>query len=800
MNDWALAVRALRRAPVTTAVAVATIAIGVGAVTTLFSVFDAVWLEPLPFREPASLAEVQIRDSHDRRVGISFANFNDLRARSESFEQLSAFNLAEINTIHRGRAELANAHQVLGDFFSLLGIEAALGRTLIASDEEPNASPVVVLSHSYWITRFGAEPDIIGQQLVIEGGSYRYIERRAYTIVGVLPDTAWYRYEQDLWIPFRLSEAERSARDDESLWPFGRLRPGATPESSQAELRAALRTLEREYPENRGLTLTVEGAHEAFYGDDRKTVALLLSAAALLLLIATGNVAHLVLARVSSRQREIALRKALGAGRASLLKLLSCEAALLAVAGGLSGLWLSFYGVELASNALPRPLLRKIPGGSDAIVLSARVYAFGLIATTFAMLGSSLLPLWRGASLPINRALVLANDSYHRARSRELIVITEVALTLALLIFAGVTVRSYEALHSAPLGFEPNGVLDFWITPSKDRYPGPGERRRFYQDVSDRVNEIPGIGEVGFTNRFPNQIWSSRHEIEVGGGTEDRPVADVRSVDAGYFDVFEIALARGRHFRETDDEQARPVALVNEDLARRHFGDSDPVGRTLGVVTDDGIETLVIVGVVRDVHVPLVADVHPIVYRPWRQSVPIWIDVLVRSERNDAGFAESVRQAIWQVDPNHFVETYDAGDGIDHWFARTRFAASLLGTFAVIAFVLCASGVYAVVSLSVNGRRREMGIRKAVGASDGDLVRLVLGRTLRQSVVGVGVGVAVAFALTRFIADLLYGVGPMDLGTTAAAAALILGVASGATLIPARRIKELEPSRVLRSD
>jgi len=316
VSDLALAVRSLRRSPLVTLVAVVTIGIGIGAVTTLFSVFDAVWLEPLPMRESSRLAALTLRGPHGEAVGMSYPNFLDLRERTRAFETLSGFNVAELNVIADGRPELASAHQVIGDFFELMGFEAELGRGLRPEDDAPGAEPVIVLSHHYWMTRFAGDPDVVGSTVSIEAASYRNVERRMVTIVGVLPRRAWFRANVNLWVPFYLSESERYGRGAVSVWLFGRLRDVIDLSEARADIDGQLARLTREYPgDNRGLSIEVEDAHAWLYGDEQLTVSLLLGAASLLLLIACGNVAHLWLARVSERRRELALRTALGAGR-----------------------------------------------------------------------------------------------------------------------------------------------------------------------------------------------------------------------------------------------------------------------------------------------------------------------------------------------------------------------------------------------------------------------------------------------------------------------------------------------------
>ena len=792
--------RSLRRSPLVTVVAVVTIGIGIAAVTTLFSVFDAVWLEPLPMRESSRLAALTLHGPHGEAVGMSYPNFLDLRERTRAFETLSGFNLAELNVIADGRPELASAHQVVGDFFELMGFEAELGRGLRPQDDAPGAEPVVVLSHHYWMMRFAGERDIVGSTVSIEGASYRNVERRVATIVGVLPRRAWFRANVDLWVPFYLSESERYDRGAISVWLFGRLGDEIDLSEARAEIEGQLARLSREYPDdNRGLRIEVEDAHAWLYGDEQLTVSLLLGAASLLLLIACGNVAHLLLARVSERRRELALRTALGAGRLRIVRLLSYEIALLACSGGALGLVLAHFGVSVAANALPRSLVTSLPEGAASIALDARVFGFALLVSATAMVASSFVPLWRSTQIDIVPALRASSGTDHTGRRLQPLIVSEVALSLVLLVGAGVTLRSSVALENASLGFEPEGVVDFWVAPSREQYPGPEERRAFYRELRRAVVSVPGVDELGFTNQFPHQMWTTRREFEVVS-TDTRPTADVRSVDAGYFRTMKIALERGRHFDDSDSEFSRPVALVNRFLAERYWPDADALGKGLILFVDDAPVELVVVGVVDNVQVPLLAEAHPIIYRPWQQAPPMWIDLVFRPEAFSETLAESIRERIWSVDPDHFIEIYMNGDGPPIWFARTRFVATLLVAFSVVAFALSAAGVFSVVSFQIGRRKREMGIRKAVGATNRDLHRLVVGGALRQASIGIVIGLVAAMAVTRFLEELLFGIEPMDGLTTLVAILVLAAAALVASSIPARRLSRIHPSDVLRND
>ena len=332
-----------------------------------------------------------------------------------------------------------------------------------------------------------------------------------------------------------------------------------------------------------------------------------------------------------------------------------------------------------------------LPEGAASIALDARVFGFALAASATAMVASSFLPLLRSTQFDVVPALKASSGNDHTGRRLQPLIVSEVALSLVLLIGAGVTLRSSVALENASLGFDPEGVVDFWVAPSREQYPGPDERRAFYHELRRAVASLPGVHELGFTNHFPHQIWTTRHEFQVDS-TETRPTADVRSVDAGYFQTMKIALERGRHFDDRDSEFSRPVALVNRFLAERHWPDADALGKRLVLFIDDAPVDLVVVGVVDNVQVPLLAEAHPIIYRPWQQAPPVWIDLVFRSEAFSEPLAESVRERIWSVDPDHFADIAMIGDGPRIWFARTRFAAELLVAFSTAAFLLSGSG------------------------------------------------------------------------------------------------------------
>ena len=411
------------------------------------------------------------------------------------------------------------------------------------------------------------------------------------------------------------------------------------------------------------------------------------------------------------------------------------------------------------------------------------------------------MPVLSAVRADLVRGLKASPSKDARQRRFHPLLISEVALSLVLLVFAGVTFRSSLALDRAPLGFDPEGAVDFWMTPSRTKYPGPDERRQFYQAIQERMEAFPGIDSFGFTHQFPHQAWTTRHVLDVDVASGPQPTADVRSVDAGYFETLRIALVRGRHFDGRDTQSARPVAIVNEHLAERLWPGRDPIGKVLPLrIDEDEAVSLTVVGIVRNTHVPLVAEIRPIAYRPWPQAPPAWIDLVVRSDAFSEEMAESIRRAIWEVDPDPFISTYVMDDGPARWFARTRFAARLLGVFSLLAFVLSAAGVFAIVSFQLRQRRREMGIRKAVGARDRDLKGLLLARTLRQTFYGLGLGVVAAWAVTGYARGLLYGVEPLDTASTLSAAMALTAAAVLASYLPARRISRIHPSEALRSE
>lgn len=805
--DLRHAARSLKKTSLSSTVAVVILALGIGASTTLFTLVDAVWLEPLPWPRAERLVAINVRDTHRQTTAVSYPNFRDLREElhesTGAFEELAGFNLIDVNMTAVERPESLIAGLATETLFSLLGFEAEQGRSLQPEDFRPDAPQVVVLTHGFWTRRFGADPDVVGRSITLGGATTRRVEEQPYRIVGVLPETAWFRVERlDLWTPLVPVGAERADRSRGVLYAIGRL-AGAEPRGqAESVAHAAAARLSLDYPDdNRGLQIELQSARAWVYGENQQMLALLLAASILLLLLACINVVHIVASRLSERSSELRLRLALGAARIDLVRLLLTEALLIGMGAVVLGLGMASYGVTLASTLAPESFTRQLPAGAESFVMNGRVLVFAACAACFSVAAAGLLPL---IGVPGHRGGARSERAPKRRAFLEPVVVSEIALALLLLAGAGVTLQSFRELQRAELGFDARSVISLWLGLTPDSHASSAEKEAFFDTVKQRVSGLAGVQSVGRAQLLPQHVSWSRVRVQTvppSFGSEDGPQADVRPVDADYLRTMSISLKRGRHFDAFDVSGARPVALVNESLVDRVFPGRDPLGAQLTLETDDEILSLTVIGIVGDVRVPLVAEHHPVIYRPWHQTSPPWMYLLVRTEQPIEAISEAIRRSVWSVAPNQSVDgPWEMEKTVAGWFARPRFAASLLAIFGGIAFLLAAAGVFGVISVAVRRRWREMGIRKCLGARPRELAALIIYPTMAQACIGMVLGVVAAAASSRWLSGLLYHVSPID-PLTLITAAGALGLATfTASYLPARRLKELDPAEVLRSD
>ena len=799
LGDLLYALRTLGRSPGFTAAAVATLALGIGFNTAVFSVVDAAVLRPLAYVRPEEL--VRIWDSNPSRGFDRFSasppNFVDWRAQNRTLSGMAAFTSDEATLTEGGEPQRLRVYAVSPALFPLLGASPALGRAFDADDEKPGREETVVLSWEFWQRRFGGDRGILGRRLSFDG------ESRA--VVGVMP--RGFRYPQrgaDLWMPLVLDAKTLENRGAHWLGVVARRKPGVSLAAAQADLSAIAARLASAYPEkNAGWGIVLEPLQQAIAGSARKPLLLLLGAVTFVLLIACVNVANLLLARGTGRRREIAIRAALGAGRGRLIRQMLTETLTLALAGGMAGVLLSIWGAEalvaLAGNTLPR---------SAEVAIGGRVLLYTLAVSIAAALVSGLWPALRAASPAARDALRAspgsAGEAGRAGRARQAMLVAEIALTLVLLVGAALLLRSMAAVLRVQPGIRPQGVLTAQLSLPRSRYPERAQIAAFYRDLTASLESLPGVTTVGTSNFLP--VTGRQYTLSVKFLDHPVPAGDeasiaYRVVGGGFFPAAGIPLKRGRLFAPEDRPGAPLVMLVNEALARRYFPGEDPVGREI-VIGDRVKQPRRVVGVVGDVleeglaDPPLAELYVPAEQVPWGEMA-----VLIRTGGDPLALAPAVRAKIRALDANLPIEEVQPlSEVVARSLGQRRFAMLLLGAFAGLALLLAAVGIYGVVAFLAGQRVREVGIRIALGAQRADVLALFLGESARFAGAGLAAGILLAVAATRLMKTMLFGVAPTDPLSFAAVGVVLTAVALAASLFPARRAARVSPMEALRHE
>ena len=801
-QDLRYGARQLLRSPGFTAVAVLTLALGIGANTAIFSVVNAVLLQPLPYHQAENL--VMIWNAWTGGQGtISFPEYLDYQRRARAFDDLAAHSSTASMNIAFGEGEPEQVWRVFAtpNLFSVLGVQPALGRAFLPVEGLAGSHPrVLLLSHSLWMRRFGGDPSVVGKSYDLGG--------TAYTVVGVMPADFEYPDKRvEIWRPiggtfWANSSDNRGAR---GLRVVGRLKPGVTASQAQADVDLIAQQFRQEfstdYPAGNWVGLTVVSLRDQFVGSVRLALLILLASAGFVLLIACANVANLVLVRAAHRQKEVVIRAALGAGHWRLTRQLLTENLLLAVMGGAVGVLLAFWSVDalmwLGAEQVPR--LHKV--GVDATVLAFVVF---LTLVTGCLAG--LAPAWHAAAPDLQAALREAgrtSSSREGARGRNVLVVFQVASAVVLLAGAGLLMRSFSHLLQVNPGFVAKGLTTTSLVLTHRRYQSDAERDLFFQQLQGRLEALPGVEAAALIDNPPFSGWLNDNLFEIEGRPPVvpgvYPAEEVRLISPAYFRTLGVPLLRGRDFALSDDRAGQPVVIISESLARKHWGGENPVGRRIRRPEADA-PWITIVGVSGDLrHGGLDSDTRPIWYLPLAQVQEFGATLLVRTAGDSSGVAPAIRAQVRALDPQQALQgVRSMEEVIAESLARRRFSLFLLGLFAFLALALAAVGVYGVVSYSVSRRTQEFGIRTALGASGRDILQLVLGQGLRLAVVGVALGVAGAFGLMRFLSTLLFGVTSTDPLSFAGAILVLTGVVTLACYIPARRAARVDPMVALR--
>ena len=811
VQDLRFSFRQLFKSPAFSAIAVLTLALGIGANTAIFSVVNGVLLRPLPFQDPDRLVRVWHTPPAKSFPGMSLfsvsaANYFDWQRENHVFEQMAIYNFRGLTLTGLAQPLQVDASAVSSGFFETLGVRPQLGRVFSPEEDQPGHTNVVILSHRFWQEHFGSNPDVVGHNVTMDGQNY--------LVAGVMPDSFRFPEFAQMWTPMGWTDKERAVRGEHHSVVVARLRPGVDLNQAQAEMDTISSRLEQLYPaDDKGWGARVVSLHEDLVRDIRPALLVLLGAVAFVLLIACANVANLALAKTFGRQKEIAIRAALGASSWRVLRQVLTESVLLAIIGGVLGLVSAPFGQRLILSFLGNQM-----PGAVTVHLDLKVLAFTLCISVLTGIFAGVLPAMRLAKSDVNQALKQGlgrTDASSGSRAtRRVLVIAEVALSLVLLVGAGLMIRSFQQLQSVAPGFDSHGVLTMTPAVARAKFSQPTQEINFFEQTLQRVRALPGVETAGVIDDIPLDNGGSHQPIQIEGQPEvamaDQPEVDVRMISAGYLKVMHIPLLRGRDFGD-QDVNGRPASiLISESMARRFWPGEDPIGKRLTLTfAPDRIRE--VVGVVGDVKFDSLDQSRPstALYVPLGQlSEPAGLPfssfpmvLVVRTTTTPGSMVSLVTNAIHEVDstiPIRDVFTMD--DVVMNSLSQPRFNMLLLGVFAGLALLLAAIGIYSVLSYSVRQRVPEIGIRLALGARMTDVLLMVVLEGMKPTLLGVAIGMVAALAMGRLVASLVFQVKPTDPMTFISVGSLLALIALLACVIPAYRASKVDPVIALRNE
>ena len=801
IKDVRYGARGLWKRPGFTAVAVLTLALGIGANTAIFSVVNAVLLKPLRFREPERLVMIweDATFAGFPRNTPAPANYVDWKSQTQSFEDIAATAEWTFNLTGDGDPERVSAYGVTANFFPLFGVAPELGRVFVPEEDRPGANKVTVLSHALWQTRYGADRQIINRDIQLDG--------EKYTVVGVMP-RGFQFFESDvrLWVPLALDAEDLANRGGHYLKVVARLKPGVTLPQAQSDVSAVMARIAKDHPEESfdgKLGAEVLPLREQLAGDVRGSLVVLLVAVAFVLLIACANVAGLLLARAVGRRREIALRVALGASRVRVVRQLLTESLLLAAAAGVIGSVLAIWSFAFLQKLIPQQMVLL-----TSLQLDTRILLFTVLLSIVTGVVFGLVPALQSAKVDLNEALKQGTRVTSRSRLRSALIVSEVALSLVLLVGAGLLIQTLFQLFNQYSVLQPEQVLTMRTVLPRSKYKEAQQRQAFYEQVLDRVEHLPGVVAAGYTTSVPLS-WKGGTSGFFPEGIKD-PIpgmaydANHREVSVNYLKAMNIPLRQGRYFDKRDNETSMRVAIINETMARQYWPGENALGRRFNIGDPNDGEWMEIVGIVADVRqMGLDEPVKAEMYFPYRQ-ITDWLgyiprDLAIRTSGATSNLVGSVRQIIREVDPDQPISniaTMSEVLGVEA--EQRRMGMIMLVAFAGLALLLASLGIYGVLAYFVTQHTNELGVRMALGASQRNILALVLKKGMGLTLLGVGIGIAVSFALTRLMSSLLFGVKAFDPLTFVTVSFLLATVALVACWIPARRAAKVDPMVALR--
>lgn len=813
-HDLQYAIRLLLKNPVVTAVAVLTLALGIGANTAIFSVLNAVVLRPLPYAEPDRLVMVwETLAGNDRRSAAP-GNFNDWREQNKTFSDMAATFYGNFNLTGDGEPERVNGSTVTSNLMTTLGVSTQLGRTFQIEDDQHQDQRLVILSDGLWRRRFGADATVVGKSITIDETSY--------TVIGVMGSGFSYPVKSELWVLGRDRNAVSMSlisqfptndwaheRDAHFISVVGRLKPGVTLAQAQSDMAGIASRLERDFPDtNSGLGSNVISLHTQIVGNTKTLLSILLGAVALVLIIACTNVASLLLARATKRDREFAIRRAVGASRWRLIRQLLTESVVLSLAGGLAGLGLAIWTVNLFIKLNPGDIPRLNEASVDLQLLC---FTFAVSLLTGIAFG--LWPAWHATGGSLNQSLKEAgsrsSEGKQRRRSRNVLIITELALAQVMLVGAGLLIMSYVRVSQIDPGFRSENVLSAKIAPAASKYPDTRSRIQFYSQVIEKLQALPGVTSAGMVMNLPLSGASMNRGFTAEGRPDPKPdeniSMDYQVVSRDYFSTLNIPVLRGRSFAASDTENSARVIVINDAMARRYWPNEDPVGKRMAIgESSKDTSWRTIVGVVGDVrHASLTEAPVPTAFIDYRQDLESWprMAFVLKTSGEPASLSSAVRTSLVSIDPGQPVYAVEPMDKlVSTDVAPRRFVLLLVGSLALVALSLAAVGIYSIISFSVSERTREIGIRMALGAKRADVLRMVLGQGMTVAVVGIVVGLAIALGLTRLLTTLLFSISATDPATFFLVGVILTVIALMACYLPARRATRVDPLVALKEE